>query len=255
MTAKPYRLKLRIISAAIMILLGFVLTLFVVGHSYLGSAFIFFGSVILIYTWFHFAADKHPRLIRILKRILSVILIVGTLYFAFLEVLIIGDAKTETDTEADYIIVLGAGVNGTVPSLSLSNRLYAALDYLETHPHTVAVVSGGQGPGEDITEAQCMYDWLVDRGIDADRVIMEPQATSTEENLKFSKEIIDERTGSEVTIGIVSSEYHLYRAKLMAEKIGIDAIGIAGRTSYPSLAINYFIREAFGVTHFYVFGY
>lgn len=256
MNQKQYRLKPRIITAAVLMGIGAVLALFVVGHLYIGLACIFFGAVILVYTWFHFAVDKHPKPIKVLRGILSVFLVVGTIYFAFLEVLILSDAKTDTDREPDYIIVLGAGVNGTTPSLSLRNRLYAALDYMEAHPQVVAVVTGGQGPGEDITEAQCMYDFLTENGIDEARIIMESEATSTEENLRFSMERINLRSSiQDPIIGIVSSEYHLHRAKLMAREYGIDAVGVAAQTSYVTLTINYCIREAFGLTHYYVFGY
>lgn len=256
MGQKQYRLKPRITAAAILIIIGAVLAIFAVGHLYLGLACIFFGAVILVYTWFHFAVNQYPRFVKGLRLILSIFLIIGVLYFAFLEFLILSDAKTDTDREADYIIVLGAGVNGTTPSLSLRNRLYAAWDYMEAHPNVRAVVSGGQGPGEDITEAQCMRDFLVEKGIDENRIFMETQATSTEENLRYSMEII--RLQSSVrdpVIGIVSSEYHLHRAKLMARQYDIDAVGVAAQTSYVTLTMNYCIREAFGLTHYYVFGY
>lgn len=256
MNPKSYWLNPKFISAVILIFVGTILAVFVIGHLYLGLACIFWGVVILIYTWFHFAMDKHPKPVKVLRRIFSAFLIVGTLYFAFLEVLILSDAKTDTDREADYIIVLGAGVNGTTPSLSLLNRLYAALDYMETHPNTQVVVSGGQGPGEDITEAQCMHDFLVEKGIDENRILMETQATSTEENLRYSMDIIGQQSKIQSpVIGIVSSEYHLHRARLIAQRYDIDAVGIAAHTSYITLTINYCIREAFGLTHYYVFGY
>ena len=250
-------LKLRLTLGTILVLVGLCLTFFVVGHSYLGLALAFFGILIFIYTWFRTARDKHPKLIRILKTILSIVLIIGTAYFAFLEVLIIRDARTDAEASPDYIIVLGAGVNGSTPSLSLTNRLNATLEYLEEHPDAIAIGSGGQGPGEDLTEAQCMYEWLTSHGIESERVVRECKATSTEENLRFSREIIESLGGEATeTVGIVSSEYHLHRAKLMAEAAGFtDVAGIAAKTSYPTLAVNYFIREAFGLTHFYVFGF
>lgn len=243
--------------AAVLAVLGLILALFVVGHQYLGAALVFLGCVIAVYRWFHDSAEKFPNIVPKLKILVSVVLLVGTGYFIFLETLILRDARTNTEPSADYIVVLGAGVNGTEPSLSLLNRLEATQDYLLEHPETVAIVSGGQGPGEDITEAQCMYDWLLSHGIESERVIRETKATSTAENLRFSMEIIQGLCGHEGgVVGIVSSEYHLHRAKQMAEDLGyVDPIGIAGKTSYPTLLINYAIREAFGLTHYYVFGY
>jgi uncharacterized SAM-binding protein YcdF (DUF218 family) len=90
---------------------------------------------------------------------------------------------------------LGAGLHGTTPSLSLTNRLAAALAFLEEHPDTVAIVSGGQGPGENMTEAEAMTIWLEARGIAPERIIGEPEATSTAENLENSFRIIRERGG------------------------------------------------------------
>lgn len=249
--------KTAYVIAAVLAVLGLILALFVVGHQYLGAALIFIGCVIAVYRWFHDCAEKFPKLIPKLKIVVSAMLLLGTGYFVFLETLIVRDAHTNTETSADYIVVLGAGVNGTEPSLSLLNRLEATQAYLSEHPETVAVVSGGQGPGEDVTEAQCMYDWLLSHGIEPERVIRETKATSTVENLRFSLEIIQGLGSQEDSvIGIVSSEYHLHRAKQMAVDLGYaDPIGIAGKTSYPTLLINYAIREAFGLTHYYVFGY
>ncbi|MCI9467942.1 MAG: YdcF family protein [Oscillospiraceae bacterium] len=256
MKQKRYASQPWILTAAVFIVIGMLLAVFVVGHFYLGAACIFFGAIILIYRWFHISQIRHPKVIKVLRILLSVFLAVGTLYFAFLQVLILRDARTDTDRDADYIIVLGAGVNGTVPSLSLRNRLDATLEYMNSHPQTIAVVSGGRGPGEDITEAECMYTYLVENGIAGERIIVEPQATSTEENLRYSLERIRLQSSiQDPVIGIVSSEYHLHRAKLMAQRFDVDAVGIAGKTSYITLTVNYCIREAFGLTHYYIFGY
>ena len=153
--------------------------------------------------------------------------------------------------------MLGAAVYGDRPSLTLVRRLEGALDYLNRYPDSVAVVSGGMGPGETVTEGQAMFDWLVARGVAPERVLIEDRATSTRENLEFSFDIIrsrgDEPSGN---VAIVSSAYHLYRAKCMAEKLGIaDPAGVAAPWGYFFVMLNYFIREAFGVTHLWVFGW
>lgn len=162
-----------------------------------------------------------------------------------------GDLKTE----CAYVVVLGAGVNGTTPSLSLRERLDAAYNYLEAHPEAVCVVSGGQGGGEDITEAECMYRDLTARGISPDRVWKEEEAINTRENLAFSLALIQERTGEAPDhIGLVSSEYHLYRAEQFARELGITASGIPATTSWVSLRVNYFLREIAAVWFYTLFG-
>ena len=181
---------------------------------------------------------------------------VGLAYFCFVESFIVKSARTDPEPERDYLIVLGAAVHGDNPSLTLVRRMQGALDYLERYPGSIAILSGGKGPGENISEAQAMYDWLCAQGVDPARLIMEPKATSTEENLAFSFAIIrargDEPQGR---VAIVSSAYHLYRAKLMAKNMGVeDAAGVAAPWGFFFVMLNYFIREAFGVTHLWVFG-
>jgi len=155
----------------------------------------------------------------------------------------------------DAVIVLGAGVTGTVPSLTLRVRLDAAYVYLQAHPNTLCIVSGGQGPGEEITEAACMADWLVKKGISPERILSEDQATSTRENLAFSLDLITKQTGTRPeTVGIVSSEYHLYRTGLIAQDQNVQSILIPARTSWLSLRINYYLREIVGVWYYLIFG-
>lgn len=150
--------------------------------------------------------------------------------------------------EADYLVVLGAGVNGSVPSLSLRERLDAALAYLQQYPGSRAVLSGGRGSGENLTEAQCMFDWLTARGIAPERLLKEEKATSTQENLRFSLEMIEADSGVRPQqVAVVSSEYHLCRAELYAAQLGVTALGVPAHTSWLSLRINYQIREIFGV--------
>ena len=192
----------------------------------------------------------------VLWRILLVLTCIGLVYFCIVEIPIIKNARTDKDAERPYLIVLGAAVYGDQPSLTLVRRLEGALDYLEKYPESVAIVSGGMGPGETVTEAQAMHDWLRSRGIDEERIIQEDKATSTKENLSFSFEKIRERGDSpEGNVAIVSSAYHLFRAKSMARLQGVDAAGVAAPWGFPMVMLNYFIREAFGVTHLWVFGW
>ncbi len=111
------------------------------------------------------------------------------------------------------------------------------------------------GKGETVPEAQAMHDWLIQNGIPEGRILTEPAATSTKENLAYSFALIrsrgDDPNGN---VAIVSSAYHLFRAKAMARLQGVEAVGVAAPWGYPMVMLNYFIREAFGVTHLWVFG-
>ena len=157
--------------------------------------------------------------------------------------------------EAGYVLVLGAGVNGTEPSLALTQRLEAALTYLQAHPQAQCIVSGGMGQGEQITEARCMFNWLTRQGVDPARIWLEEQATSTWENLAFTLALIQENTGRRPeTLAVVSSEYHLYRAGLMARQMGVQALGVPANT-YPVIdRIYYTYREILALWGYWIFG-
>lgn len=100
-----------------------------------------------------------------------------------------------------------------------------------------------------------MYTWLCQRGIPDERIIREPRATSTMDNLRYSFELIRQRGDEpDANIAIISSSYHLYRAKSMARLQGAQAVGVAARMGYPLSMLSSYIREAFGVTHLWVFG-
>ncbi len=137
-------------------------------------------------------------------------------------------AKNTADGSNEYVIILGAKVKpGGVPSLSLKNRLDVAADYLHAYPHVKAIVSGGQGEDEDRTEASVMYDYLVNKGIAADRIIQEDQSTSTYENLAFSKQLIPKEIKS---MTIVSNDFHLKRATMLASKLELETDVLAAKT-------------------------
>ncbi len=187
----------------------------------------------------------------IVRRILVFCLCLGLLAAAITGALVYRGSLGDAETDCDYIVVLGCGVNGTVPSMLLRERIEAAYEYLSTHPDTICVVSGGQGPGEDITEAACMFRELTAMGIEADRIWLEDRSTSTDENLEFSLNLIEARTGARPShIGIVSGEYHLYRAGLMAGSHGLTSSGIPATTAWLPLRINYHLREIAAVWYY-----
>ena len=221
------------------------------------SALIFFGIAVIItcYYLLGLLAKNHYSAAKVLRLILTSVLCVGILIVGVTEVLIIHASFGNENEECEYVVVLGAGVRGTTPSKILSDRIDKACTYLTEHPDVICIVSGGQGPNEDISEAQCMFDHLTARGIDPDRIWMEDQSTSTWENIQFSLNLIEEKTGRRPQkLGVLSSEFHLFRANLFAEDCGIDAVCIPASTSWLSLKINYFIREAAGVWHYLILG-
>lgn len=149
------------------------------------------------------------------------------------------------------LIVLGCRVYGERASLSMVERLEAAYEYLQENEEAVCILSGGKGDGENITEAECMYRYLVNRGIAASRLYKEEASASTRENLKFSLELM-EKQGLSMDIAIATSEYHQYRAGLIAEDLGIEAAAVNGKTAWW-LFPTYYIRELYGILYQWVF--
>ena len=226
---------------ALLALAGLFLIFGLVGYKF-GGLFLL-GLSALVPT-FHFL--KHDFLRRMLTALLSLTFVVLSITGGT----IARSADGTADPEADYLIVLGCQVNGTVPSRMLRQRLNAAVDYLNAYPDTTAIVSGGMGPGEQVTEAKCMADYLTAAGIAPDRIILEDQATSTMENLTFSLELME----PDSTAAIVSNEFHLYRAGQMAQKLGLEASLVPASTEYPILLASYSLREIFAVWKFHLFG-
>ncbi len=132
----------------------------------------------------------------------------------------------EPDAAPGAVVVLGCRVEGDTPSQALQRRIDTAADYLLGHPEVPVVVSGGKGAGEQVSEAEAMRRGLVDRGVAEDRILLEDRSTSTLENLTNSAEILDEHgLGSRVVV--VTEGYHLHRALEIADRVGLDADGLA----------------------------
>ena len=222
------------------------------GHGFLSLVFGCLGLLFLVFKALELC--KQHRWAIWARRALIGLVILGLLIVIPTGVVIALDMPGD-DVACDYVIVLGAGVHGTVPSLSLRSRLDAAAEYLRQRPEVICIVSGGQGEGEDISEAKCMYDDLVKAGIDPERIWLEDRSTSTQENLRFSLALIQQRTGTRPTeINVLSNDYHLFRAKIFADQEGVTAYGVAADSPYFTLFLNYYLREIAGVWHEIIIG-
>ncbi|PFG34169.1 uncharacterized SAM-binding protein YcdF (DUF218 family) [Sanguibacter antarcticus] len=169
----------------------------------------------------------------------------GALWCGVLSVLMATAMITQPESPTT-VIVLGCRVNGDTPSASLLRRVDTAADYLLANPSVQVIVSGGQGAHEWISEAEAMKRVLVQRGVSEDRILMEDRSTSTLENLTFSQEMLAEN-GLSTSVVVVSEGYHMYRALSFAERIGLDAEGLAAPT-VPWILPTSWVREWFGIT-------
>ena len=192
---------------------------------------------------------------RWLRIAITVCLCLGLLAVAVLETLMsIAAYKEPPEEDAGFVIVLGCGVfpDGTL-TLSLQNRLDAAYDYLTAHEDSLCIVSGGQGDNEPIPEAQAMYEYLRFRGIEEERILKEDKSTSTLLNLIYSKRIMDKRLGQPQTAAIVTSDYHVFRALMVARDLEIDAFGIPAETNWR-IVMACHVREYAAIIKTVLFG-
>lgn len=249
--------KLTVITAAVLAAVGAVfLTLRVIGMRF--SGFVLWGIAALLLLelgldrWAN--RDRKGWYVRLGFRAAVAMVLIP---LAILEVFIIHEGqKPVPESECSAVIVLGAGVNGTQPSLTLRTRLDAALEYLEAHPDVPAVLTGGQGYGEETTEARCMYNYLTDRGIEESRLLLEEQATSTAENFAFSASCLAQAGVDAATepIAVVTNDFHLFRAQIIAAKQGYtDTFGVSADLPWWWLTVNYYVRESFALVKTLIF--
>ncbi len=172
--------------------------------------------------------------------------------FLAAEIPVIRGMRSDPDNDADFLVVMGAGIRGTQPSLSMLDRLTAALDWLDEHPDASVIVSGSQAPDEAASEASVMAAWLEEQGVAPARILIEDKAGSTRENIVNSYAVAAQHGGGRVAF--VSSEYHLCRMRILIRALGFEPVCIAAHTSHPSLMVNYAVREAFAVWQIWLFG-
>ena len=172
----------------------------------------------------------------------------GALVLLTMSILMGTAGKRANEVKADALIVLGAAVHGDRVTWVLSNRLDTAADWLDAHPDALCVVSGGQGGGETVTEASAMQKYLIEqKGVVPSRILVEDRAESTKENFEFSKALIEQTLGKDAKIAFVTTDFHVFRARRVALKTGIDAEGIAAPDVWY-IRINNFLRECVGIT-------
>lgn len=180
----------------------------------------------------------------ILAKLLPAAVFLGWGLFLGVEQCIWRAMRKRAEDGIPWMVVLGAQVRGTQITSSLMRRLDEAVFYLQKNEKTNVIVSGGQGPGEDISEAEAMARYLVKRGIEECRIFKEDRSTSTWENLRNSQEYFDI---SAVSAVIVTNNFHLYRALKMAKRLGYQSPQGIAASANTVLLPNYLVREFFAV--------
>lgn len=215
--------------------------------------FLVVGAVLLLH---HFLKSKINR--DAYKKIIRVVrpcLILGICGFLFIQGLIVFYSKDNIE-EADYMIVLGAGLNKDEISLTLKQRLDKAIEYSKERQNVTIIVSGGQGHNETISEASAMSRYLIENGIDKEKIILEDKSTSTFENFKYSYEKIYSLEGDAIKnkkIKVVTSDFHAFRSSIIGRRVGFNDITFYTNKSYKPLIPVMYTREAFAVVKTIIF--
>ena len=187
---------------------------------------------------------------RLLRRVLLLLLALAVIGFSALEAVVMAGARSEIaqgEGAPEVMVIFGCQVKPEGPSELLRDRLDTALAYLEDHPDMTVVVSGGQGPDEPMSEAQCMYDYLTAHGVDGGRIVLEDRSSSTWENIRYTLELFQngtvEPTGK---ILAVSNGFHLSRIRLLwsREWEGTYTLStLAAPSSHLPSRLSMYLRE------------
>jgi len=191
---------------------------------------------------------KWPKLIRYFLKIAFVCFILS---FVIFQSSILYNMRNTSKAGADYVIVLGCQVVGEYASLPLLGRGYVAVRYLEKNPETKVIVTGGRGPGENISEAEALRRLLLGKNIDKERIFLEDKSKNTMENLIFSNKLYNL---SDKNIIIVTSDYHMFRALSIAKKLKyINVSGLPSR-SQSSVLPAFLLREYVTILYYKLLG-
>jgi len=160
---------------------------------------------------------------------------------------------SNVDYTEDVVIVLGAGVRGESVTRPLARRLDEAFYHWQRNPDAYVIVTGGLGNRATITEAEAMARYLQRRGVPRSRILLEEYSTSTYENLKFARAILDEHFPGEYSAVLITNDFHLYRAVQTARSVGLYVNRRGAYTDWYSWPVNY-LREMLAVVNMWVFG-
>ena len=198
------------------------------------------------------------RMTKIILVVIGIVVVIGVSLVVAAMIAMHQGAKGHAVAEDTPAVVLGCHVKDGRPSRILGERIDAAYEYLSSHPQAIAVLSGGQGEDEAISEAECMYRELTARGIDGSRLYKEESSVNTPTNLRHSREILEEVLGADSAwtedheIALITSEFHCYRGCLHAKQEGLSPVAYASKTTIPYV-IPFYLREIVAVVYTWFF--
>ena len=242
-------LNIIIFILGIICIVYFLFVNMVFGYTTFSSFYLIIGIIMILYGSFItklLEIEAFKRIFRPLK----LLLLCGMLVFIITELCIIFYPKN-SKRDCNYIVVLGAGIRGENLTTTLRDRLNATLDYINNTKYDgKIIVSGGQGFGESITEAEAMRRYLVEKGINKNRIILEDKATNTFQNFKYSKAIIESLNKGSIkdsNIKIVTTDFHALRSNLIGKRNGYENISFYTSNTKWYIAPSMYVREFFAL--------
>ena len=190
-----------------------------------------------------------------LKVLLGLIL-AGVLAFGALFGAVLYGSYDHIQGDPQVMVILGCQVKPWGPSVLLQDRLDKALDYLEDRPDLTIVVSGGQGADEPVSEAQCMYDYLTEQGVDGDQILMEDQSSNTWENIRYTQELLREKNVDTGEVVVVSNGFHLTRVRMLWSRAwegDCTLSTLAAPSSHVPSRLKMYLREPLALVKSFVF--
>lgn len=188
------------------------------------------------------------------KRALLTVLALGIALFCALEIVIAVNSRTEINNEPEIMVIFGCQVKPWGPSILLQDRLDTALEYWETDSDITIVVTGGKGDDEHVSEARCMYDYLIEHGVDKSRIIMEDMSRNTVQNIRHTRAMLDAMDYDILHEDylLVSNGFHLARIKMLWGDYGTVSTLAAPSTHFPS-RVKMFFREPLALVKSFLF--
>ena len=242
------RLQKLIAIFGILVFIAFtpVISLVFTGMSVLGMVI---GILIFFFGIFMPAVLGYFKKHKVIRALVCIFLVLALIWALICSVLLLA-AGMKKPKDSDTVIVLGCQIKGTRPSKMLRQRLDKAYDYLSENPDAVAIMSGGQGPDEVMPEAEAMYNYLVDKGVDPDRLYIESDSHNTEQNMQYSAEII-KKEGLDTNVVVITQSFHQYRSSVYAKQAGLTAYALNCKTN-PGTFPTYWLRELFAIVKMYM---
>lgn len=240
-------------------LIYWIFLVIILDFSYLTLPFIVIGLTFIIVCYYDNKYEKiRPSRFyeKWRKKILVLIsLVMGLVITANLTMLVF--AMNKNQDKVQYVMILGAGLEGDQVSKTLKSRLDGAIEYIKkVEDYDFIVLSGGQGHDELISEAEAMKRYLLNNGIPNEKIVLEDKSTSTFENFKYSKAVIEEKMKKsidEVSVKVFTNNFHCMRSYFLGKRLGYGDLTMNGTKTPYYLAPYYYFREIFAIGKSIVF--